>query len=78
MQKPIRPEYSADPKLIAQFDRAQIDPRILAEIARLERARAIGEALACAIVWLIGLPRRMLDRRGRNAPTGRHVGSAPG
>jgi hypothetical protein len=74
MQKPIRLDNPTDPKLIAQFDRAQIDAHVLEQIARLERARAIGEALASAIAWLVRLPRRIVENR----PARRHAGSTVG
>ncbi len=61
MQTPTHLPTPTDPKLIAALDRAQIDPRTLEQLARLERARAIGEALAGAIAWLIRLPQRLVD-----------------
>jgi hypothetical protein len=73
MQKPIRLDNPSDPKLIAEFDRAQIDPRVLEQIARHERARAVGEALASAIAWLIRLPRRLADASRNRTPAGRHA-----
>ena len=76
MHKPTDPARCADPKLIAQFDRAQLDPRAFAEIERRERSRAIAGALARAVAWVLRLPRRMTA--SRNAPARRHADPAIG
>jgi predicted oxidoreductase len=73
MRTPTHPDNPADTKAIAAFDRAQTDPRTLEQIARLERARAVGEALATAVAWLVRLPRRIVEAVRSRTPAGRHA-----
>jgi len=69
----MKPTHDTDLRPLAGLDPTQIDPRVLEQMARHERALALAAAVATGLAWAIRLPRRLAEAARNRLATGRHA-----